>query len=157
MKPEPKPEEKPELKPEEKPEPKPEEKPELKPEEKPEPKPEEKPAPKPEVKPEPQPEVKPEPMPGPENQIGELPGPYPQLTAGEVAVVKSAVVTTKSQSSANAQTTTQTQAPQSGFHVSGEPAVPASHYQMATQEVSVNVCAGEECGSVKLDASKPSE
>ena len=156
-KPELKPEEKPELKPEEKPEPNPEVKPEPKPEEKPEPKPEEKPAPKPEVKPEPQPEVKPEPMPGPENQIGELPGPYPQLTAGEVAVVKSAVVTTKSQSSANAQTTTQTQAPQSGFHVSGEPAVPASHYQMATQEVSVNVCAGEECGSVKLDASKPSE
>ncbi len=112
---------------------------------------------KPEPKPEVKPDVKPDPKPESGNQVGELPGPFPQLTAGEVAVVKSAVVTTKSQSSVNAQTTAQTQAPQSGFHVKGEPAVPASHYQVAAQEVSVSVCAGEECGSLKLDASKPSE
>ncbi|WYX14509.1 filamentous hemagglutinin N-terminal domain-containing protein [Achromobacter xylosoxidans] len=173
--PEPKPEEKPEPKPEEKPDPKPEVTPDPKPEVTPDPKPEVTPDPKPEVTPDPKPEVapkpevtpepkpevtpdpKPEVQPKPEDQIGELPGPFPQLTAGEVAAVKSAVVTAKSQSSVNAQTSAQAQAPQSGFHVKGEPAVPASHYEMATQEVSVNVCAGEECGSLTLDASKPSE
>ena len=159
--PDPKPEVTPEPKPEVTPEPKPEEKPDPKPEVTPDPKPEVAPDPKPEVTPDPKPEVTPDPkpevQPKPEDQIGELPGPFPQLTAGEVAAVKSAVVTAKSQSSVNAQTSAQAQAPQSGFHVKGEPAVPASHYEMAAQEVSVNVCAGEECGSLTLDASKPSE
>ncbi|MFY4256061.1 filamentous hemagglutinin N-terminal domain-containing protein [Achromobacter xylosoxidans] len=93
----------------------------------------------------------------PEKPIDEVRGPLPQLTAEEVQLVTSAAVVSQGQSSANAQTSAQTQAPQSGFHVSGEPAVPASHYQMAAQEVDVSVCAGEECGAVKLDASKPSE
>ncbi|CUK21575.1 Uncharacterised protein [Achromobacter ruhlandii] len=93
----------------------------------------------------------------PEQPIDEVRGPFPQLTAEEAKLVTSATVVTQGQSSANAQTSAQTQAPKSGFHVSGEPAVPASHYQMAAQEVDVSVCAGEECGAVKLDASKPSE
>jgi len=93
----------------------------------------------------------------PEKPIDEVRGPFPQLTAEDAKLVTSATVVTQGQSSANAQTSAQTQAPQSGFHVSGEPAVPASHYQMAAQEVDVSVCAGEECGAVKLDASKPSE
>ncbi|MGG2419869.1 hypothetical protein ACQV9O_27295, partial [Ralstonia pseudosolanacearum] len=89
--------------------------------------------------------------------IGELPGPFPQLTATEVQAVRSAVVVTKGQSSANAQTSAQAQAPQSGFHVKAEPAVPASHYEVAPVGVNINVCAGDECRSLKLDASKPTE